>query len=795
MIFMKVKHLILAGMMTGATQLAATAELALTEQGKPKVAIYVSPEIMRGDGDLMIHKRTPYEIRIPEGNRRKLRESVRDLAHYLQKISGAEIAIYERPPKADETLTPILIGEYARERFGGIEPATSYQQGWRMTVGKSAIGLQGENDESASYAIYELLDRLGCRWFLSGEMGEVISHTPDIRLKETDVTSAPGTHFRGVWEAYADAAFQRRNRMGGYRIDANHSLEHYITQEQREQNPHWRAMVDGKPHKVRLKWSNPEVVEAISNAIIAKLDKQYEPAVSLSPEDGGVFDDTDDRAMDADDWDAAMGQISITDRYIVLCNQIAERVTKKYPDVRFGFLAYVQYTRPPVREKLHPSLIPEIAPINYCRTHCAIGEHTCASRENIRHIVEGWGKTTEQIAYYNYMFHLAEVTAPYPMIRQMSQELPLLYKNNITFWQPETLPNFEQVLPGMWLSIRMAWDATLKPEDVLSEFYTLFYGSAAKSMRHYWELFDKAWTESPEHAGCLWSYSRRFTPEILAEARKTIDRALREAATPMEYQRVLLQERAFRQFERFMQMRTDLNEGRLAGLEQQAALWYGTQLGLAEEYADNYAFSKVFHTPHTAGGDYFKSFVGKTYSDATRMAKKHKLISKPLRQWKYTFLDNPDLKPGHVEKAGATVEQGEKQGFHQADFADKDWKQTDVGIDTWSDMGFGDSYGTMWYRTTIPAPKLEAGKKVFLWIAATDGNAKVFVNGRHIPFLNADGKSEEMATGYAQPFTFDVTDAIKADGDNQITIAGTRVFINELGTGGLLGPAYLFQEK
>ncbi len=30
---------------------------------------------------------------------------------------------------------------------------------------------------------------------------------------------------------------------------------------------------------------------------------------------------------------------------------------------------------------------------------------------------------------------------------------------------------------------------------------------------------------------------------------------------------------------------------------------------------------------------------------------------------------------------------------------------------------------------------------------------------------------------------------------NQITIEGTHTFINELGTGGLLGPVYLYQEK
>ncbi len=789
---MKIKHTLVLSLVMSISSLPAIADLALVKEGKSLAALYVPPEIMQDDGDLNLGQ-APYEIRTKELNRRKLRESVRDLASYLEKISGAKIEIHQRPPQKGEDRIPLLIGEYAAERFSPIKTSTPYKQGWRLTVAKDAVGFQGEDEESTSYAIYELLDRLGCRWFLPGAMGEVIPRNPNIRLSEMDVSSVPSTASRDVW--YADDAFRRRNRLGGPKIRAGHALENYVTEEERKEHPDWVAMIDGKPHKSRLKWSHPGVVEAISNAVLAKLDKHYEPSVSISPDDGGVFDDTDDRALDANDWDAAMGQISITDRYIVLCNQIAERVTKKYPDVRLGFLAYVQYTRPPVREALHPNLIPEIAPINYCRAHCAVGEHTCPSRATIRPIVEGWGKVAKELAYYNYMFHLAEVTVPYPMIRQMSQELPLLYNNHVTFWQPETIPNFEEVLPGMWLSLRMAWNAELKPDEVLSEFYDLFYGKASQSMRQYWEFFDKAWTESPEHAGSLWSYNRRFTPEVLGEAREIMNRALSEAETPIEYQRVLMQDRALRQFERFMQMRTDLNEGRLAKLDQQADLWYGTQLGLAEEYADNYAFSKVPWTPHTVGGKYFKSFVEETYRDAARMAKTYAAISKPLRQWKYAFLNNPDIKPGFTQKAGLTVQQGEEQGWHKPDFSDASWKQTDVGMETWADLGLTDSYGTMWYRQTVTVPKLAEGKRVYLWVSSADGDVRVFVNGQHIPFVNKDGERTDVVGSYATPFKFDVTDAIQSGTDNQITIAATRVFINELGAGGLLGPAYLFQEK
>ena len=61
-----------------------------------------------------------------------------------------------------------------------------YQQGFRFVVAKNRVALWGESDLASSYAIYELLDRLGCRWFMPGELGEVIPRHPMVALAEED---------------------------------------------------------------------------------------------------------------------------------------------------------------------------------------------------------------------------------------------------------------------------------------------------------------------------------------------------------------------------------------------------------------------------------------------------------------------------------------------------------------------------------------------------------------------------------------------------------------------------------
>jgi hypothetical protein len=592
-----------------------------------------------------------------------------------------------------------------------------------------------------------------------------------------DFAGEPGTWYRGIW--YGSDEFKRRNRLGGFPITAGQTMEMYVTDEQRAAHPEWRAIVKGEPSKKRLKWSHPGVQQAVADAILAALDKQYQPSMTLSPEDGVDFDESDDKAWDAGDFDAAMDTISITDRFVKFANIVAGKVAPKYPDVKLGFLAYVQFFQPPVREKLHPSLVPQLAPINYCRAHAMT--HACLSRQKIHAALKGWAKAAPAISYYNFMYNLAEVSVPYPMMRQMSEELPILFAHNVKYWQPETLPNSESVLPGHYLTLRMAWNPKIEPKPVLDEFFQRFYGNAEAPMRRYWQAFDAAWTEVDEHAGSGFGYLRRFTPAMLKDARNTLDEALRAASTITEYQRVKMQDHALVQLERFMQLRRDLNEGRLTDLAPLSQKWMGSQLHLGDEYEKQYAFTKVYWSPSTAAGAYFKSIFQTAYLDAARVVKDFALITPPIRQWKYA-----------VDKEKA----GEANNWPAADFKDAEWKTTDVGVETWATLGIENYYSPVWYRTTVSVPDLPAGKKVYLWVPSADGDVIVYVNGQKAPYLDEKKGPQEEAKGtYCKPLSFDITAAAKANSPNQISIRGTRVFFNELGTGGLLSPVYLYREE
>jgi hypothetical protein len=126
---------------------------------------------------------------------------------------------------------------------------------------------------------------------------------------------------------------------------------------------------------------------------------------------------------------------------------------------------------------------------------------------------------------------------------------------------------------------------------------------------------------------------------------------------------------------------------------------------------------------------------------------------------------------------------------------DAAWKTTDPAVDTWSALGLHNYMGSVWYRANVKLPAIPAAKKVYLWIGATDGRVKVFVNGKHITYAGPKGEKVEAFSGYAQPASFDITAALTDTGRAQISLLCTRDFLNELGTGGLLAAPVIYRDK
>ena len=759
--------------------LAVRADSTLVADGQPRAAVFVSERVW-DDATKNPEPAGVWRSLMPEDNRRRLRESVRDLVGVVERMSGAKLPVEVGAPKAGDARVAILIGELATAKFGLPAKKAEYQQGLRIVVGNNTVGLIGESDLATSYAVYTLLDQLGCRWFLPSAMGEVLPISKTITLKEQDVSTAPYTIDRSL--TYSDNDFARRNRLGGMELSAGHALEFAVPKELRTQHPEIKAIIGGKPHDHYVKWTHPLVAEAITKTLLDKLAKEPETkTLSLSPDDGATWDESDDTKFDAGDFDPSLQTVAKADRLMVLCNRIAAAIAPKYPDVKFGMLAYVDYTRPPVREKPHPAIVPQIAPITFTRAH-PLNDPGEPNNKSFQQLIEGWGKVVPATSYYFYGFYLAEVSSPNPMLTKWGHDIPFIYQRGACrYWQPETLTNFDTSLHAHWLGLRMAWDPSQKPEAIVDEINSRLYGHAGAAMSAYWRHIDDTWGKVPEYAGCGFGHLRRWNVEKLTEARRLMNAGRAACTADAETARVKLADDSLAAFEMLMQQRRDLADGRWSTLAEQVTAYRDRMIELGKQYEPQFAFTKMGWTGEkTLNVIYFDVFYGATHNDAARVAKQFKVIAAPLKQWRFqTDKDNT----------------GEAAGWSKPEFDDSAWKTTDCVVDTWSSLGLHNYMGSAWYRMKVKLPPLIAGKKTFLWIGSTDGRVKVFVNGQHVPHINDKGEKADSVSGHCQPFSFDISAAAKPDAENSISLFCTREIVNELGTGGLLAPAAVYVER
>lgn len=759
---------------------AAADELVIVDNGQPRAAIFVPARLM---DDARANPEPPsiWGTLKPEDNRRRLRASVQDLAGVLQRISGAKVEIVKGTPPPGDKRIPLLIGELAVARFGKPQKAYPYQQGFRIVVSDRGVGLAGASDLATSYAIYTLLDQLGCRWYMPSPLGEVLPSTKTVTLKKQDLSTGPATIYRGLW--YVDNDFARRNRLGGMALAAGHALEFTVPKELRKSHPEIRAIIKGKPDEHRVKWTHPLVAKAIADACLEQLKKDPNlHTFSLSPDDGASWDESDDTKFDAGDFDPSTQTVSKTDRLMVLCNRVAKLVVPRHPGVKFGVLAYADYTRAPVREKVHPNVIPQIAPITFSRAQPMTDDGE-PNNKAFRTLVKGWGKAASATSYYFYGWNLAELSGPNPMIAKWSIDIPYVYKKgNCKFWQPETVPNFESCLHAHTLGIRLAWDPSQDPRAIVRELHEKFYGHAAKEMASYWHYIDDVWVKTPEYAGAGFGHLRRWTPERLTKARRLLNTAAAACKTAPEKARVEMASLSLEQFNQFMKMRRDHADGRFTTLAADVKRYRERMNALGEQYKNQYAFAQMPWTkPDTLNVRYFDAFCKATYEDAARVAAGFQILTTPpLRQWRY----RPDKE-----------RKGEAAGWFKPGFDDATWKKTDCAVDTWSALGLHNYMGSLWYRAKVKVPAVPVGKKVFLWVGATDGRVKVFVNGKHVLHVGPKGQKADSFTGFCQPASFDITAAVVPGAENQVSLFCTRDFLNELGTGGLLSPVVIYREK
>ncbi len=118
--------------------------------------------------NLADNRRALAAILVPTGADRVTRFAAGELARYLRRITGATFRVQEVQPGATLPTPALLVGTELGALGGNYAPESGLPDSFTLTTQGGRLYLWGNRPRAALYAVYALLETLGCRFIEPG---------------------------------------------------------------------------------------------------------------------------------------------------------------------------------------------------------------------------------------------------------------------------------------------------------------------------------------------------------------------------------------------------------------------------------------------------------------------------------------------------------------------------------------------------------------------------------------------------------------------------------------------------
>jgi len=503
------KTIVLFGvaLMAITTNIARAAELVLVQDGKTTARI-VSAE-GAGPGEKM---------------------AAADLQKYIEMMSGAKPEIVV---DGAGDAPAIFVGSAAIKAQPKLQADLDKTAKKNPTLRADAIVIRregnrvyvaGNNDDSHRYAVGQLLQLWGCRWFMPTEFGEAIPDKKTLSVDELNVLYAPPFEVRNYWLAWnADASghedFKARNGMNNLSVPAGHHPG--ISDHAAELIPAGKSA-----------FNIPLAEEKTMDVVAAKVEPMFAKGESFSfgMADGVyISDSARDKEIQGGAYDKYMMAPMLTDNFMTLYNGAAKRLLEKHPNstAKIGFLAYTNITIPPQKVlKAEKPLVAYLAPIDIDPIH-GMDDPNSPPRQEYRAIMERWAKIMEgRVIIYDYdQGMLVWRDLPAPSIQSFRQDVKHYRDAGVLGISTESRGALATTFFNIYLRSQLMWNPDANVDALLDDFYEKFYGPAAAPMKRYWNAIIAAWqnTLATEHEYML--IPAVYTPQLVAQLKKDLTEA------------------------------------------------------------------------------------------------------------------------------------------------------------------------------------------------------------------------------------------------------------------------------
>ncbi len=364
-------------------------------------------------------------------------------------------------------------------------------------------------DERGSFnAVCGFLRQLGMRWYMPGELGEVVTERKTIPLPERDLTVHPAFPVRQINFRFAIGSPE--NALWAMRLGLRDEPEILIPhglvpmtdrKEILEAHPDWFALYGGKRQNDpeiqnnQLCYSNPELIAETVAYVRALFDHYDFKAVSVMPPDG-YSSICQCELCQGKDTPERGPRGALSDYIWEFVNRVAKEVAKTHPDKWVCNCAYGIYTLPPEKiQRLEPNVLV-----------CIVGGRRPMSsrpeqQEEAHQLREAWRHKTDNklLIFENYPltdrgFYFPAFT-PYALGNsvQATKEFSMgedIWLSMGSRWQGDDIALNHFMV---YFTARMYWDSDVKV--LFDDYCRLFYGPAAERMKAFFLHCEAHWQD------------------------------------------------------------------------------------------------------------------------------------------------------------------------------------------------------------------------------------------------------------------------------------------------------------
>ena len=305
-----------------------------------------------------------------------------------------------------------------------------------------------------------------------------------------------------------------------------------------------------------------------------------------------------------------------------------------------------------------------------------------------------------------------------------------------------------------------------KIKDKIKDFFGKFFGGGHSNATAANEAAQTEGTADAKIEQALTSLIEELPESVIEALRVTLEAAEEIAANqadPVYAERIKTVRLAFDFGENFLGMMESMTDFNFVEANQK----YEKALEIREE--------SVLHSPvaiNPYGSYLYIDWFWKNYAPqaAERVTNGNTMLTEMPDEW------NAMLYPSAY---------GDVIGLQKPGLGTKSWMKLKTYSDTWSAQGLRYYKGYMWYRTTVKVPESAGNGNVFLWLGMVDDEARVWVNGKAC--------QKVQGASLMKPFEYDITDAVRFGEENLVVVEVRNAWLDELGTGGLMGPSMIWQ--